>query len=70
MTEKMKKTKLDRHGDENYVNVEKAKQTIRQKIEKNPDFWKDREKKTKQTHLSNGHPLNWNNREKFKQTLS
>lgn len=67
---KMKATKKKNHGDENFVNPEKAKATIAEKLEENPDFWKDREKKTKQTKIANGYDPNWNNREKFKSTIS
>lgn len=34
----------------------------------NPSFWKEREEKSKATKARNGHDLNWNNREKAKQT--
>ena len=65
---KMKATKKKNHGDENFVNSEKAKATIAEKLEENPDFWKDREEKTKQTKIASGHDPNWNNREKYRQT--
>ena len=67
---KVKATKLERYGDENYVNVDKIKQTVKQHIEKNPNYYFDREQKTKATKIANGHDPNWNNREKFKSTLS
>lgn len=66
---KVKKTKLERHGNENYVNVEKMQQTIAQCIAKNPNYYYDREQKAKQTKVANGHDPNWNNRKKFKETL-
>ena len=67
---KVKRTKLKRHGDENYVNSEKFKTTIRKKLEENPSYYHDREQKSKQTKIENGHEPNWNNREKFKETIS
>jgi hypothetical protein len=67
---KVKATKLERYGDENYVNVDKIKQTMKQHSEENPNYYFNREQKTKATKIANGHDPNWNNREKFKSTLS
>lgn len=67
---KVKATKLRNHGDENYTNAEKQKQTMAQRIADNPDYYYDREQKTKQTKVANGHDPNWNNREKFKRTIA
>ena len=67
---KVKATKKRRYGDENYTNVEKMKQTVEQHKKENPNYYYDREQKTKQTKIANGHDPNWNNRTKFKDTLS
>lgn len=68
--EKTKATKKRNHGDENYVNVTKIKETIERHIQENPNYYYDREQKTKATKIRNGHDQNWNNREKFKETIS
>ena len=68
--EKCRKTKRERYGDETYTNSEKAKKTLAKHIDENPNFWKDRENKIKATKIANGHDPNWNNREKFSQTVS
>lgn len=67
---KTKATKLERYGNENYVNVEKQKQTIEKHKIENPNYYFDREQKAKQTKIKNGHDPNWNNRKKFKNTIS
>lgn len=67
---KIRKTKKDKYGNEKYVNVEKIKQTVEKHKAENPDYYYDREQKTKQTKIANGHDPNWNNRKKFKQTVS
>ena len=46
---KVKATKLERYGDENYVNIDKIKQTVKQHSEENPYYYFDREQKTKAT---------------------
>lgn len=74
---KIKQKKMDRYGDENYVNTEKCKQTTFQhygveysfqlhevkekikqtkakKIKENPNYWKDRQQKTRLTQIKNG----------------
>ena len=40
------------------------------RLEEDPNFWKRREEKTKATKIANGKDPNWNNREKFKDTIS
>ena len=48
--------------------IEKCKQTKQQHIEENPNYWKDREEKAKQTKIKNGHNPNWRNIEQALQT--
>lgn len=67
---KVKATKLKKHGNENYVNVEKIRATVKNHIEENPNYYIEIQQKAKKTNIANGHDPNWNNREKFKETLS
>lgn len=62
---KTKQTKLERYGDENYVNLEKSKQT---KLERYGDANYVNVEKNKQTKLERYGDANYNNREKFKTT--
>lgn len=67
---KAKATKLKKYGNENYVNTEKCKETIEKHKAENPNFYVDIHNKIRQTNISNGRDPNWNNREKFKDTIS
>ena len=62
----MKATKKRKYGNENYINVEKMKSTVKLHKEENPDYYLEREQKAKATKVRNGHDPNWNNRDKFK----
>ena len=64
--DKIKKTKLQNHGDENYVNFEKAKQT---KKEIYGDENYNNLIKSNQTKLDNHGDENYNNREQAKKTM-
>src|ERR1035437_203385 len=63
--EKLKKTKLLRYGDENYVNAEKAKKT---KLEKYGSENYINIEKAKETRLIKYGDENYNNRPKFRET--
>jgi hypothetical protein len=65
--EKTKKTKLERHGDENYTNTEKGKKT---KLERYGDENYRDPSKRKKTCLEKYGDENYNNREKFKTTIN
>jgi len=62
---KLKQTKMERYGDENYVNIEKSKQT---KMERYGDENYVNVEKNKQTKMERYGDENYNNREKFKVT--
>lgn len=62
---KVKKTKKEKYGNENYVNAEKAKQT---KLEKYGNKTFNNSEKIKQTKLKKYNDENYNNREKFKKS--
>ena len=64
--EKFKQTKLERYGNENYVNPNKAKQT---KSEKYGDENYNNIEKNRQTKLERYNDVNYNNRDKFKSTM-
>lgn len=49
---------------------QKCKDTIDRHVKDNPNYWIDARNKAKATNILNGKDPNWNNREKFKQTLS
>lgn len=68
--EKVKATKLERYGDENYVNAAKLHETFSNRKIADPDFYAKRLEKSRLTNIANGHCPDWNNRDKFKQTLS
>lgn len=68
--EKVKATKLERYGDENYVNAVKLHETFLNRKTTDPDFYVKRLEKTRLTNIANGHSPDWNNRDKFKQTLA
>lgn len=59
-------------NDPNYlINIGNAiRNGFKEKEQENPNYWKEREQKSKQTKIANGHDPNWNNREKFKKTLN
>ena len=42
---------------------------LKNSADKNPDFWNERQEKTRDTNIKNGRDPNWNNREKAKQTI-
>ena len=42
---------------------------LKNSADKNPDFWNERQEKTRNTNIKNGRDPNWNNREKAKQTI-
>ena len=67
---KCKAAKIANGHDTNWCNHEKASQTMKIRLEEDPNFWKRREEKTKATKIANGKDPNWNNREKFKDTIS
>ena len=61
-------TKLNKYGDPNWHNTEKAVATFKRHAEENKDFIHDIREKIKQTNIKNGHCDNWTNREKAVQT--
>ena len=69
---KIKKNNIKKYGVEHNFQVKeviaKCKQTKQQHIEDNPNYWKEREAKSKQTKIDNGHDANWHNNEKARQT--
>lgn len=67
--EKLKATKLERYGNEFWSNSELRQKTIESRIKDNPDFWKDREKKTMEAKARKYGDPKYNNRKKFKATL-
>ncbi len=64
--DKVKKTKLDRYGNENYTNVEKVKQT---KLDRYGDENYINVEKSKRTRLEKYGDENFNNRDKFLNTM-
>ena len=46
----------------------KSNETLFKHAAENPNFWYDRQQKTKQTKIANGHDPNWNNHEKMIKT--
>ena len=69
---KIKKNNIEKYGVEHNFQakevIAKCKQTKQQHIEDNPNYWKEREAKSKQTKIDNGHDANWHNNEKARQT--
>ena len=63
-----KQTRLNKYGDENWHNSEKAVKTFKQHINDDPNFLTNIREKTKHTNIKNGHDPNWTNREKSVQT--
>lgn len=72
LKEKEKQKNLEKYGVEYAFQakevIEKIKQAIQHNIEENPNYWKDRAEKSKQTNIENGHAPTWNNREKNRKT--
>ena len=66
--EKSKKTKLELYGDENWVNREKAKNTIEEDAAEDPDYYLKIHKKSQRTRKQKYGDENWNNREKASET--
>ena len=65
---KRKMTKIRNGYDPNWVNHEKASQTIRQKVKDNSNYWIEQEQKRKITKVRNGHDPNWHNQDKMVKT--
>ncbi len=65
--EKIKKTKLEKYGDENYNNKSKQKETL---LTFDNEKWLSIKNKRKKTKLENWDDENYNNSEKIKESLS
>lgn len=65
---------INQHKQENPNYQAEINERIRQahatREKENPNYWKEREAKSKKTKVANGHDANWNNRDKFRKTLS
>ena len=63
-----KERNLKLHGNPNWNNQNKARDTVAKKLEEDADYWKKREQKSKETKIANGYDPNWHNKEKANQT--
>lgn len=63
-------TKFAKNGGKYFSDksIQQMKDTFAQLVEENPNFWIDRDQKTKATKVANGYDPNWNNSQQIAET--